>query len=132
MAKALEGRPAESHEAKGASGRGLSLGCRLRGRKESASETWPVSSAAGGESRPALLRVIQDGKKALEPGRTARQRDGRDSSWCLAACRILLALLCRPDLRPRSSAILDARPRLAAGRDRLYWRPQAGCAALHC
>lgn len=63
MAEALEGRPVENHQAKGALGRGLSFGCRLRGRKESASKTWPVSSAAGGESRPALLHVIKKGKR---------------------------------------------------------------------
>lgn len=39
----------------------------MRGRKESASETRQVSRAAGEESRPARLRVIQEAKEALEP-----------------------------------------------------------------
>lgn len=84
-------------------GRGLSFGWRLRGRRESASETWQVSSAAGGESRPARVCVIQEAKEAREPACTARQRGGRDASRCLAACWFLWLRCpgqpCRHDLR---------------------------------
>ena len=74
----LVGKPTRRTEE--ASGRGLSCGWRLKGHRQSASKTWQVSSAAGGESRPARLRAIQETKETSELGLTARQRGGRDPS----------------------------------------------------
>ena len=71
----LVGKPTRRTEE--ASGRGLSCGWRLKGHRQSASKTWQVSSAAGGESRPARLRAIQETKETSELGLTARQRGGR-------------------------------------------------------
>ena len=120
----LIGRPTRRTEE--ASGRGLCCGWRLKGHRESASKTWQVSSAAGGESRPPRLRAIQEAKKTSELGLTARQRGGLDPSQSLAAIRIPVAPPSRPALPLPSPAFRDARPRLAAGRDRTGWRPQAG------
>ena len=66
----LIGRPTRRTEE--ASGRGLCCGWRLKGHRQSASKTWQVSSATGGESRPPRLRAIQEAKKTSELGLTAK------------------------------------------------------------